>query len=686
MSRNIPRGAKCVVPINGLAAPTAELNQALSAFANVLTMNGYWVEWTEPSSGRGAGLEISPSWWSDTRRQALDAIHRAEASTGVAPCVAGVGLGALVAVDLALDGQAHALLAWQPDLDFPKLLDRGWQESNQHFLIGDASLKGSYASIQPIRTAVEMLRARTLPVPALVINDLDDRRAADQRWLADQQLRHQLIKTSTGGAVARTASAGWHLADTMQASLDWLARLPARDLATHPRTDGRLAEPAAMLREGRGSVFVSYRHEPEASRRAEDIRHYLLAAGFRVFLDKHSMRPTDIRDLVHEVITRDCSGGVIVLTPDIANSTFVKEQEVPRLLAHAERHQLTLAVDNTQRRADNPALIDTTAPLSLLNLGPGTLDNFIQYDLSGPAGEHNYGIDTYISNMLATRVAPLRNMPVYIDVQTYVDLEKDGPENKAADLRIRVPLDMKASTEKRNEVVKNLQRMKLTFRELGVALHAASPERVIITGGGLFSATFALGGMLSERRLQCPVIIEDQHGTTWGLPGAPDTEEHRSSEIRPVAVEVPAPDSGRVAVLIGGPQTNTSTFEEFVKDPAREIAAAGYLTYECADDKDREPGLLKVGEGTRLAKEFVKAITTQFKEVRDVKEILLCFALGFPLSVLLGRQFNKYRVVCYDLDENHTYVPMLAISGIDAQIEWVCDENPYLGSTDDPER
>lgn len=80
--------------------------------------------------------------------------------------------------------------------------------------------------------------------------------------------------------------------------------------------------------------------------------------------------------------------------------------------------------------------------------------------------------------------------------------------------------------------------------------------------------------------------------------------------------------------------------------PARGIAAAGYLTYECADDQSKKPGWLDVGEGIRAAGEFVEAITTQFKDVPDLQGILLCFALGFPMTVLPGRQFNKYRVLC----------------------------------------
>ena len=77
--------------------------------------------------------------------------------------------------------------------------------------------------------------------------------------------------------------------------------------------------------------------------------------------------------------------------------------------------------------------------------------------MSDLADKHNYGIDTYLNNMLASRMEPLKNMPGYIDIQTYADLDKDVPENKAADLRIRIPLDMRAEATCRAQTVQSLR-------------------------------------------------------------------------------------------------------------------------------------------------------------------------------------------------------------------------------------
>lgn len=294
--------------------------------------------------------------------------------------------------------------------------------------------------------------------------------------------------------------------------------------------------------------------------------------------------------------------------------------------------------------------------------------------MSDLADKHNYGIDTYLNNMLASRMEPLKNMPGYIDIQTYADLDKDVPENKAADLRIRIPLDMRAEATCRAQTVQSLRRAQIALREIGVALHAASPERIIVTGGGLFAVTFALGGMLSQRRIQCPVIIEDQYGNAWGLPGH-DNGQHRVSKMRPVAVAHPNAKSGRVAVLIGGSKTDPKLFDDFVQSPDLNIAAAGHFSCESTDPA-KQSALIQDGEGLRLAEEFETAVTA-FATAENAYDIVLCCALGFPMSVLLGRLFNKYRVTCYDLDSTPQYQPMLVISSTDAQIEQICEENPY---------
>lgn len=145
--------------------------------------------------------------------------------------------------------------------------------------------------------------------------------------------------------------------------------------------------------------------------------------------------------------------------------------------------------------------------------------------------------------------------------------------------------------------------------------------------------------------------------------------------MRPVAVAHPNAKSGRVAVLIGGSKTDPKLFDDFVQSPDLNIAAAGHFSCESTDPA-KQSGLIQDGEGLRLAEEFETAVTA-FATAENAYDIVLCYALGFPMSVLLGRLFNKYRVTCYDLDSTPQYQPMLVNSSTDAQIEQICEENPY---------
>mgnify|MGYP000853477989 FL=1 len=688
-----PAGA----PVNwlGLARSSEE---ALTELEALLTGQGHVVR--RPGiapAGNGAGA-LPETFWEHARSKLESASHQLELATGTAACVVGVGLGGLLALELALDGRIAAVVAWQPDLGLPKELDSAWRAARGCFefqeLAGEAvgrptpgatgtgwELPGDYAEIQCLRREIEHLRSRVLPVPGLVVSDLDDVRAVDPRWFGARTQRNLWLTVASGGNVVRPdGENAWGRTDTLRATADWLNRLPRAE-ASRRRADGRLVEPATDPGDRRGSVFISYRHGAEGSRRAAHIASYLQAAGLRVFLDKKQMEPDDIVALIDRAIADDCSGGVIVATPDIGHSDFVQRQELPRLLAHAERHGMRIAVDNAIRGTDDPGRIDVRKPLDLLGLPQETLDNFTQYDMMGvehAANAHpglpvteNYGIDSYIEHLLRSRMEPLRNHPVYLDIHTYPGLGSDIPDNREADLRIRLCLPGYPGAECHRERVAALRRLKLTLRSIGEALHAAGPERVIVTGGAHQSIALALGGMLSERRLACPVIVEDRYGA-WGLPNDHDPQVFRVSE--PVTVDEGEwdPSAQTVAVLVAGPQTDSRMFTDFVAKLRTPIARAAIIE---AFDPNR-PGdptaTIDAREGTRLATRIAAEVTGLAGGPGS--EILLCHALSFPLAVLLGRLLNKYRIVCYEAIGKQWYQRLCALSQSDAQIDCVYDD------------
>ena len=566
-----PAGA----PVNwlGLARSSEE---ALTELEALLTGQGHVVR--RPGiapAGNGAGA-LPETFWEHARSKLESASHQLELATGTAACVVGVGLGGLLALELALDGRIAAVVAWQPDLGLPKELDSAWRAARGCFefqeLAGEAvgrptpgatgtgwELPGDYAEIQCLRREIEHLRSRVLPVPGLVVSDLDDVRAVDPRWFGARTQRNLWLTVASDGDVVRPdGENAWGRTDTLRATADWLNRLPRAE-ASRRRADGRLVEPATDPGDRRGSVFISYRHGAEGSRRAAHIVGYLQAAGLRVFLDKKQMEPDDI-----------------------------------------------------------VALIDRD-----------------------------------------------------IDDHHTAGMGSDIPDNREADLRIRLCLPGYPGAECHRERVAALRRLKLTLRSIGEALHAAGPERVIVTGGAHQSIALALGGMLSERRLACPVIVEDRYGA-WGLPNDHDPQVFRVSE--PVTVDEGErdPSAQTVAVLVAGPKTDPRMFTDFVAKLRTPIARAAIIEAVDPNRPGDPTATIDAREGARLATRIAAEVTGLAGGPGS--EILLCHALSFPLAVLLGRLLNKYRIVCYEAIGKQWYQRLCALSQSDAQIDCVYDD------------
>lgn len=596
----------------------------------------------------------------------MEGIRELEHRSGLAASALGIGLGAFHAMTAALDGQIQSVVTWEMDPQVMRILEAVWSEGRNHFKLDCVEIPGERQYVRALSKMVDALSARTLPVPALFVTDRSFYSDLDKLWLANDDLRHVEMRVSSGGNIARPDPGfGWGIEDLLEETARWLHEVPPRVLSEQPRTAGRLHENVPPVPEDRGRVFISYKHGEEGTRRSQHASAYLHSAGFRTFLDQQDLGTSDLRTFIETVIKKDTSAGVLVVTPDLKDSSFIADVELPRLLANASRQGIRLSLDNAIRRKDDPGLIDPTAPLRLLNLSDGTLDNFLNYDLMDVVGA-NDGMRTFLQRLLKDRLAPLIGKAVYLDVQTYKDLGKDAIENKTADLRIRSEVNMTPQDPPASLI--GLTRLSLTLPMISAELHAIQPERVVLTGGAHPSIALALGGMLASTRFHVPVIIEDKHGA-WGLPGASDNHAHSVKKHR-VELLNPDPDSGRVAVLIGGQQTVTSLFTDLVKGVQPGLAGAAHL--RVVGDGDIESG-----EGERLAKQLANK-AREFASEHQANEILLCHSLGFPMGVMIGRNLNGFSVVAYDLavtNQARWYRRILHLSPMDSSLYEVYD-NP----------
>ena len=176
----------------------------------------------------------------------------------------------------------------------------------------------------------------------------------------------------------------------------------------------------------RGPVFLSYRHS-DGAELAQALAWALRSAGIPVWLDRNDLPPGDTERRLEEAIQSGLSGAVLLVTPDIAASSVVKEIELPRLLRLEAEGAFTLSIASTIE-AETGGL-DYSAPDRLLSRTAPDLRGLRQdpamtsRDVANIARSHcrqrmealRMGIESageVIDINLQTRIVPVGHWPV----------------------------------------------------------------------------------------------------------------------------------------------------------------------------------------------------------------------------------------------------------------------------------
>lgn len=627
-----PRGGVVLVPDVAWAASKA----LTDALVESLTASGYAsIALAPPSPDALAADRLT-----DDEALALRGNAIVEDLTGLAGVVLGVGVGALVAADLAMSGQVHGGVLCGVDPLLDSTLSVAWDEPTASFALADRVVAGEQGAVETARDLLAGLAGRRAPAPLLVVADLESLPHLDSQWCADPTLAHEVLAIAADGDLAGLAdSTAWNTRKLAARVVRWLDELPVRRLADQPRVDGLLHPPAAAPADERGKVFISYTHRGEAPQRAQQIARLLDAAGVRNFLDRNDLGVGDIYGIIDRSLRQDCAGGVLVATEGLQFSDFVRHEELPRLLTAARRQDKALEVANdlkTIPEGKTEPTLDPDGPDRVMGLPKGTLRKLTHFDFDQPDDERGF-----LRGWLKRKLGHLQGEPVEIDIQSYV--QDDVDHNWRSDLRIRTPLHLErdvAATPLPNPAMTALA---TAFPLVSDALHAAAPSRVTITGGGHAPVGLALGGVLVATKIKCPVFVEDDRRQLWGpLPDPdPGTSTMSASELPASAVRRLDAQAKRIAAYVEISQRPNTLFEEFVGGLDTPIAGALKL---------QRVGLRRVepAEGVRLA-DSIAAEIRNFADQRGAHEIVLCGSFNFPMAVMIGRLLNTFGVVAYDL-------------------------------------
>lgn len=412
--------------------------------------------------------------------------------------------------------------------------------------------------------------------------------------------------------------------------------------------------------DARGPVFVSYRQK-DGTKTIAGLAWLLRAAGVPVWHDANDLPPGDTNDRLAQALACGLSGAVLLVTPEIRESTVVRSVELPELLELEKDPDFVLAVGNTVRDGDGH--LDYSAPDRLLDQPEGTLGRLKQH-----GADRRDGLVKIAREIVLHRVARLASSPggprvLHVSVQSRSVPHANDQDDADLSLRLR------PATAGRLPSRSGLKDLKKALPLLPEAVSIRSPHSVRVTGGAHLTVAFAIGSALPTT-LVGAVVVEATDGQAWstGTVSTPPGESPRTRVVGHGAKpRTPAGTAKTVLAYVDLlPDRSDDAYARLLQDNPDAFDAWEHV--RAADDGPLDPptaGPLIAEVASRLRK------ISQDNGNADVHLLLRC---PFPVALLLGRLLNTLRVTTYewdraadgDSDQRSLYVPTLAIAATDA--------------------
>ncbi|MEQ0564468.1 SAVED domain-containing protein [Amycolatopsis sp. NEAU-NG30] len=379
-------------------------------------------------------------------------------------------------------------------------------------------------------------------------------------------------------------------------------------------------------------IFLSYRHS-DGDDLAERAAWVFRAHGIPVWHDQTHLPPGRFQRRLQEALDSGLSGAVLLVTEEMARSSYVRELELPALLRLEGDPAFTFAIGNTITGPDGR--LDYGAPDRLLPQELATLSDFDQFAVLDRTGLAR----------LAGQMAIRRVRRAAVDDRLHLDIQTRTPAlgTPKAPLATRTRPPLPGTSVPPAEAWEDFA----TFLgDLPRIVQSAGVHHLHITGGAHLSMAFALGAALPTTT-GLAVTVTDQSGNEWTESGT------RTVPVVPTAIPLDGPPEGPVAVYLDlVPAPPNKGFRHYVASRpyahAVEIAVA-----------QREP--IPADAGPALVTELRRRIG----EIAGSRPVHLFMRVPFPLAVMLGRACNTLRVTLYEWEreaEPPTYLEMATVS------------------------
>ncbi|MXZ85679.1 MAG: toll/interleukin-1 receptor domain-containing protein [Acidimicrobiia bacterium] len=397
----------------------------------------------------------------------------------------------------------------------------------------------------------------------------------------------------------------------------------------------------ADLVDPRGPVFISYR-QSDGNELAENLAWGLRAAGIPVWHDQTDLPPGDTENRLAEALSSGISGAVLLVTPEVTNSTVIREVELPRLLELEKNPVFTFAVGSTVEHPYDAGSLHYSAPDQLLGQEQGTLQGLHQARIA------NIGESAALANaMCRRRMEALRrdieraSGLLRLDVQTRVPPYAMATEGDLV-LRLRPPID-----GERRPHVGGLHDLHRFLGHLPQLVAIAGASAVQVWGGAHLSVACAIGAALPTTLLGKVDVIDNQ-GEAWALTGqAPTpTAERQCENVKPPTC---ISKSGPVLVYVDLlPQRSDAAFEAFSQFRS-DFAGIAHLRH-------RQEGLLVPEQAAAIVGELSSDIRS-LANAHNTTDVHLLLRCPYPIALLLGRTLNTLTAHLYEWEDSPTDCP-----------------------------
>jgi len=399
-----------------------------------------------------------------------------------------------------------------------------------------------------------------------------------------------------------------------------------------------------------GPVFISYRHN-DGEDFAGEVERLLHAAGISVWRDVPDLPPGDTEKRLDEAFASGLSGGVLIVTPDIANSTVVKHRELPRLLGLQADPRFALVIANTV--GPDESRLAYGAPDILLGLAPAcTLSSMDQVDIRTPNGRIKL-----VRRLLRHRARQLKtdmsSVPRPLKISTQSRTAPSSIDACVSDLDIRlIP-----SEAGKIPAALALHDLAVTLPIISDAVLSVGAPAVQFFGGMHLSIAVALGTGFPATKFGKLEVV-DLEGSTWTSVADPaDPNLHTAVTVDEVSLAGAHEGRARLAVfasLTDAP--DTLAFAMLLQSLSTTSVTAVTITTGQGDIDPREAG--------RIAKEIATAIKFAARAA-GASEVHLAFHGPYAMALLIGRLLNTLCSVVYewarDMDGSAQYFPVLTV-------------------------